>query len=135
MEPVIHNKPRTSRAWTSAIAAFLALTMGATASANFTCEGKIAYLGLGPDGTVTVDIGFGAWYICNLTSSFPGNGGINFSPEGCRGWYASILANQKTDAAIVFFFQSSAATGNGPECSLGSWVTPNPSPYHMTVRK
>lgn len=135
MESVIKNIRQASRPRTSVIAAFLALTMCSTASANFTCEGKIVYLGLGPDGTVTVDVGFGAWYICSLTSTFPGNGGINFSPEGCRGWYASMLANQKTDSTIAFFFQSSVQGGNGPECSLGSWLVPTPSPYHMTIRK
>jgi hypothetical protein len=115
-------------------AGFLSMLISANAAANFTCEGKIHYLGLGPDGNVTVDVGFGAWYICNLTSSFLGNGGITFTPEGCRGWYASILASQKAEDSIVFFFQSSASTGNGAECSMGSWLTPNPSPYHMTVR-
>lgn len=122
-----------SRAWLAAVGAAVLCSSG-IASANFTCEGKVSYLGLGPDGTVTMSVGFGVWYICNLTAPWS-TGGVNFSPEGCRAWYAAILANQKSEQSIVFFFSSSSTTSNGAECTaLGSWTAPNPAPYHMGIR-
>jgi hypothetical protein len=116
---------------------FAALAMFAVSPAfgAFTCAGRVSYLGLSPEGTVTMSVGgFGVWYICSMTTTWAGHGGITFSPEGCRGWYATILAAQKTDATITFFFQSSSGNGNGPECTaLGSWTQPNPAPYHMNT--
>jgi hypothetical protein len=117
--------------WLAALSIAVALTSG-NASANFTCAGKVTYLGLGVSGTVTIDIGFGTWYLCDLTDPFTNNG-ITFSPEGCRGMYGGILAAQKADQPVRFFFSSSANTNNGPECSMGSWVNPNPAPYHMSL--
>ena len=102
------------------------------AFANFTCSGKVTYLGLQPDGVVTMAVnGFGVWYICSLSGTY-GNSGHN--AEGCKAWYASLLAAQKTGQGVVLYFQSPAGTSNGAECTaLGSWVIPNPGPYHMTV--
>lgn len=103
--------------------------------ANFTCEGQVTYLGLNPDGLVMMGVnGYGVWYICNITLPFAGNGGINFTAEACRGWYATVLAAQKSGQGIRVFFESPAYTSNGPECTaLGTWVTPNPSPYHLSA--
>jgi hypothetical protein len=102
----------------------------------FTCTGTISYLGLSPEGMVTVAVnGFGVWYICNQTTAHTGNGGIVFSPEGCRAWYAAILAAEKSGTPVTFFFNTSANTNNGPECTaLGSWTYPSPAPYHMNVK-
>ena len=115
----------------------LAMFAMSPAFANFTCEGKVTYLGLSPEGTVTMSVGgYGVWYICSTTNPYPGHGGITFSPEGCRAWFATFLAAQKTGATITFFFGSSANTNNGPECTaLGSWTQPNPAPYHMNNRE
>jgi hypothetical protein len=121
-----------SRARQLACVAILALG-SASAHANFTCEGPVTYLGLSPEGVITVSVGFGVWYVCNQTTAM-GTGGVTFSPEGCRAWYASILTAQKAGHSIRFFFSSSANTNNGAECgALGSWTWPNPAPYHMTV--
>lgn len=113
--------------------AALAMFAGSPAFGAFTCEGKATYLGMNSEGLVTVSVGgFGVWYICNQTTSFAGNGGITYTPEGCRAWYATILAAQKSGSSIRFFFNTPASTNNGPECTaLGSWVYPNPAPYHM----
>ena len=118
--------------WRSAIALGLLLA-SSSAFANFTCEGKVTYLGLSPDGLLTMSVGgFGVWYICSPTTANPASG---FTPEGCRAWYAGVLAAQKADHSIVFFFSSPASTGNGPECTaLGSWTWPSPLPYHMGIR-
>jgi hypothetical protein len=116
------------------VAVTLLCAVSSPALANFTCDGKVTYLGLSPTGIVTVSVGFGTWYICDQTATYVGDGGVTFSPEGCRAWYASILAAQKAGHGLRFFFSSAASAGNGPECTaLGSWVLPNPSPYHMTV--
>jgi hypothetical protein len=111
----------------------LALFSMAPAYGAFTCEGKVTYLGMNSEGLVTVSVGgFGIWYICSQTSSFAGNGGITYSPEGCRAWFATFLAAQKSGSTIRFFFNTPANTSNGPECTaLGSWAYPSPAPYHM----
>lgn len=103
--------------------------------ANFTCQGQVTYLGLTPDGTVHLGVnGYGVWVICNTSSPFAGNGGMNFTAESCRSWYAAMLATQKASHSLRLYFSSPAATSNGPECTaLGSWVVPNPSPYHMDM--
>jgi hypothetical protein len=115
--------------------AALAMFAMSPAFGNFTCAGKVTYLGLSPDGLVTMSVGgFGVWYICSQTTTFAGHGGVTFSPEGCRSWFATILAAQKSGGSITFFFQSSSGNGNGPECTaLGSWTQPNPAPYHMNT--
>jgi hypothetical protein len=110
------------------------LTLGCTtAHANFTCEGPVSYLGLSPEGLITVSVGFGAWYVCNQTTAMSFRG-VAFSPEGGRAWYAAILAAQKTEQSIRFFFSSAATTNNGAKCGvLGNWTWPDPAPYDMTV--
>ena len=116
------------------LALLLALFAVSPAFGAFTCQGKITYLGMNPEGLVQVSVnGYGVWYMCSQTTSFVGHGGITFTPEGCRAWYATFLAAQKTGSTIVFWFTSSASSNNGPECTaLGSWVQPNPAPYHMS---
>lgn len=116
-------------------AALFAIATCGPAAANFTCEGKITYLGMNPEGFVSVAVGgFGVWYMCSQSAPVV-NSGTTFTPEGCRAWYATFLASQKADQSIVFFFSSPATTGNGPECTaLGSWSYPAIAPYHMTVR-
>ena len=52
------------------------LTMFVTgnAVANFFCNGKVTYLGLGTDGVLHVSAGgFGVWYLCSLSSTYDGN--------------------------------------------------------------
>ena len=119
----------------SAISAgVLASLISASAMANFTCEGKISYLALNPDGSVNVSVGFGTWGICNLSTTSVGNGNVTYTPEACRGWFASMLASQKAGHSLRFYFVSSANTNNGPECTaIGHWVWPNPAAYHMAI--
>jgi hypothetical protein len=120
---------RKTRVLISALAVF---AVSPVFGANI-CEGKVTYLGMNSVGFVTVSVGgFGVWYICNPGTSFAGNGGVTYTPEGCRAWFATILAAQKSGTAIRFYFESSASTHNGPECvALGSWTYPSPAPYHL----
>lgn len=114
-------------------AAVLAVMASTNANANFTCEGPISYLGMNPEGVITVSVGFGVWYLCNQTSAYTVNG-LTYPPEGCRAWYATLLAAKTSGQVVRFFFSSAAGTSNGPECTaLGSWVWPSPGPYHMNV--
>ncbi|HET9863621.1 MAG TPA: hypothetical protein VFP37_09285 [Steroidobacteraceae bacterium] len=80
-----------------------------------------------------MDVGFGIWRICSVSSTYAGNG-QNYTPEACRSWYAGILSAQKVGSKVMFFFSSSASGANGPACSLGNWVLPNPSPYFMELK-
>jgi hypothetical protein len=123
------KRPPHKWLWLAAASALLVTT---NAFANFTCSGKVAYLGLSPDGVMTLSVsGFGVWYICSMSGPY-GNAGHN--AEGCKAWYASALAAQKSGQGIVLYFQSPSGTSNGTDCTaLGSWVIPNPGPYHLQV--
>jgi hypothetical protein len=108
-----------------AIAAIALMLFSASASATVDCQGKITYLGLNPDGTVNVNIGFGVWGICNLSTPYS-LGTVTFTPESCRAWYGTFLAAQKSGSTIRMHFVS------GPACAqIGHWVWPNPASYHM----
>jgi hypothetical protein len=109
-------------------------SLSGNAWANFTCAGQLSYLGLGPQGEVFLSVqGFGVWAVCNMTGPTT-VGSITITPDGCKGWYASLLAAQKAGHSITLYFSSAQSGGNGPECTaLGSWVTPNPLPYHLHV--
>jgi hypothetical protein len=105
-----------------AIATMLA---SGSASASVDCQGKVTYLGLNPDGTVNVNIGFGIWGMCNVSSTYS-LGSVTFTPESCRAWYSTFLAAQKSGSTIRMHFIS------GPACAqIGHWVFPDPAPYHM----
>jgi hypothetical protein len=80
--------------------AILGLTISSAARANFTCEGAESYLGPSPEGTISVSVGFSVWHLCNQTTPHGGNGGVNYSAEGCRAWFASILAAQMAGSQI-----------------------------------
>lgn len=131
----VPGRRRATAGRSAMLVALLSTLAVSPAFGAFTCTGKISYLGLSPDGFVTVAVqGFGVWYICDQTRSHSGNGGIVFSPEGCRAWFASFLAAQKSDTPIQLFFNSPATGNNGPECTaLGAWAHPNPAPYHMNL--
>jgi len=119
-----------------ACAAMLTMFVSGNALANFTCHGVVNSLGLTAHGNVNVGVHtYGIWALCNLHSTFTGNGGQVTAPETCRAWYAALLAAKKSETSIILYFESSASTSNGPECTaLGSWVVPNPSPYYMDIR-
>jgi hypothetical protein len=116
-----------------ALAGFLSVLISSNASANFTCSGQVAYLGMNAEGVVTVSVGFGVWYICNQSSAYTVNG-LTYTPEGCRAWYASLVAAKTSGQAVRFFFSSPAESSNGPECNaVGNWAWPSPGPYHFNL--
>jgi len=111
--------------WSVLPACALAAVLSTAAHANIYCAGKIAHLGLGQSGTVQVSVGYGVWYICDL--SVVRNG---FSTESCKGIYAGLLAARASDRSVSFYF----TLPDGTACSsIGSWVDPNPAPYHVLM--
>lgn len=112
-----------------------ALFTSSTASAVFTCEGKVTYLAVNPNGAVNLAVnGYGVWGICNVSNPITLTDGGTFTAEACRALFSSALAAQKSGTGIRLYFNTSATSSNGPECTaLGSWVAPNPSAYHYTI--
>ena len=119
----------------------MCVAMGATsllfaqsAFANFSCSGTVQYLAVNSGSSLYVVIGtFGVWAICGLNGS-TSNGGTTVNVDACKAWYSALLANQKTGSVITFYFASASNGANGPECTaLGTWVLPNPVPYHMEI--
>jgi len=119
----------------SACAALLAVVVSTNASATTYCEGLVTSVGIDSDGQFLVSVNnFGVWSICNLKAAFVGNG-VNFAPETCRAWYASVLAAQKAGTSVMLYFSTSAEAYNGAACTgIGSWVVPNPSPYYLLAK-
>jgi hypothetical protein len=126
--------PRTAKRKAAQITALIAASLlTGTAYANFSCSGKIQFLGVNPDGTIYIDVGFGVWNLCNTSTAFQGNN-VTFTADGCKAWYAGILASQKANQSIRLYFTAATSGDNVPQCAaLGSWVVPNPSPYHFQV--
>jgi hypothetical protein len=56
------------------VAFVVAIVGSATAGATITCAGIPTYLGVGSDGLVYVDNGFGVWRICSLETSLVSGG-------------------------------------------------------------
>lgn len=125
-------RPRRARSVALRMAATVLAILGAApAHANFTCYGTGSCLALNPDGLVTINIGFGVWSVCSVAATFTAYG-TTVPPESCRALYATFLAQQKAGHRVMFYFSSPASSSNGPECTaLGTWVGPNPLPYHI----
>jgi len=116
--------------WNSRIASvWLLLTLVcANAHANVTCTGLISYLGIDNAGYLYVNNGFGIWQVCSLSQAYTANG-LNVAQDACKGWYASMLAAQKSGAQVALYFYNSNSANpiNGAECNaFGNWSMPSP---------
>jgi hypothetical protein len=112
------------------LAATVMLGMGGLASANFTCAGNVQYLALNSNGAVYINVGFGVWTLCGVSSDGVW-GGNTITAASCRAWYAGFLAAKRSNASVTVYLQSPNVGHNDGNCTaIGSWVVPN-GLYHV----
>lgn len=105
----------------------LAGLLGASASrATAACVGTLSYLAINNAGSLYVDVGYGIWGVCGIRTALT-SGGVTIEPETCRAWYAAFLAAQKSTGSIRLYFHDPISSC----AAIGTWVVPNPLPYHM----
>jgi hypothetical protein len=97
----------------------------APAHANFECTGQIASINTFADGGIAVDIGHGAWWVCNVKNNVT-YGGVANDVTSCKAWLAQLIAAQQTGKSVGLFLSSATITGwNPPECnSVANWAYP-----------
>lgn len=95
---------------------------------NFSCTGKVATLAFHPlNGILQVDTGYGVHYLCMIQAEYNG-----VHPEICKAWY-SMLLTAKVAGKDIQQAYSQSPTGAQNCAELGSWVIPNPFPYHVKI--
>ncbi len=78
-------------------------------------------LGLSTAGRVTVNNGYGAWFICDLGATYGG-----YTADACKGICSGLLAARAAGSPVKFFFT------DGVVCSsLGDFVQPSQTPYYF----
>jgi hypothetical protein len=71
-----------------------------------------------------VYVQYGAFGIQNICSISPSSDAIQ--PEGCKAWYALLLAAQAQQRAIRIYYEETVP-GNAPSCSaLQGWGSYKP---------
>jgi hypothetical protein len=106
---------------TSACAGLLFVSLAASAArANVDCSGNIAFLGSDNSGAIYVDIGYGVWSICSVSSPSTQNG-TTVGQDACKAWYSALLAAQRAGTPISIYMYGSTACG-----TYGNWVSPGP---------
>jgi len=110
---------------------FLGIFWGGNAlAATFQCSGQVEIIALNPsNGMLQVNTGYGMHYLCQIQTEFNG-----VHPEVCKAWYSMFLTAQASGRPVTQNYDST--NGDAQNCSdLGSWVTPSPSPYFVSLAK
>ncbi|QBC42774.1 hypothetical protein [Iodobacter fluviatilis] len=94
-------------------------------SANLSCAGKVAYLGMDQAGQVILANGSGINTICSITPV----GNYQINPQACRMFYGALLANQLAGRSVTIYYNDPGLTS----CSqIGQWST-QPSAYFIEL--
>jgi hypothetical protein len=107
-------------------ALLLAFSFSTNAFSAISCTGNIQVLALNPiSGLVQLNIGYGWWYICSVSSA------VNGVPvDTCKSLYSMMLADQASGRQMSLAFD----TTNYPSLScgtIGNWAVPTPFPYYI----
>ena len=99
-----------------------------SASAAFVCSGEVEAIGIDPpSGMLSVNTGHGMHFLCNLNQEANG-----VSANVCQAWYSMFLSAQASGRPVIQSYQDAAGKNCG---NLGSWVVPDPFPYHVELHK
>jgi len=90
--------------------------------AGFTCDGKPQVNMSLQTGTLTVNVGYGYWYICSINTTVG-----NITPKACEKIYEGLLSAEILNNRSSIYFEDSLGNCN----SIGSWSWPTPAPYHI----
>lgn len=103
-----------------AFSAAMALATSTAASANYTCEGPVVGLALGPTGIVTVQSIAGIqWpYLCQLRADVQ----FNTPPDTCKAIYSLLLAAQTSGKNVRLWFDDNLTCSTHPSwANLTGW--------------
>lgn len=105
------------------VCSLLFVLMAASSEANYSCTGKVEYLGASTQ--LSVSNGYGVHNLCNV------------SDEKCKLWVSLILSAKLADRGISIYYQSNSSdTGDQSDgvCNdIGNWVVPADSPYFVRI--
>ncbi len=107
------------------IIALLSLIAASTVTyANYSCEGRVAYLGV--DNGLHVSNGYGIHKICSLSEQ----------PEKCNAWLSMAMSAQAQDRSVAIYYRDSTGKqSNSTTCSsVGNWVTPSDTVYFFRIK-
>jgi hypothetical protein len=93
------------------------------AQANVSCTGPVTYLGTDQYGQVFVAVGTGI----NAIFSTVAQGSYQASPQACKLFYATLLADQLAGKSPTVLYNDPAIT----QCSQITAWTPQPSAYFV----
>ncbi len=103
----------------------LVFSIPLAARANISCTGPVTYLGTNDSGSVYVAAGMQINVICSTVTQ----GSYTASPQACKLFYASLLADQLAGRSPTVFYSDPALT----DCSqIGSWSV-QPSVYFVST--
>ncbi len=104
--------------------ALLMACVSANAVADYSCPGKVKYLGT--DTGLLVSNGYGIHRVCAL------------SEERCRVWMTLVTSAKLADRSITIYYSNPSISGQqtapGGRCSmLGNWVSPADPIYFIQL--
>lgn len=88
-----------------------------TASANFTCSGKVQ--SIGTDNSLFINIGYGVHRMCSL------------SEDRCKAWLSIAMAAKMAEKSINVYYQSNGGLTSSYCASIGNWVDPTTTPVYF----
>ena len=88
----------------------------------FDCIGKPNVTMSLQSGTVSVDIGYGTWYLCSLNSTEAG-----ITPQACEKIYNGLMLAESLNNKSAIYFPGGAGSCE----TIGSWKYPNVSHYFI----
>jgi hypothetical protein len=93
-----------------------ALCLPLYANANISCTGPVTYLGSDSNGLVYTATGTGINAVCSVVTQ----GDFHASPQACKIYYATLLADQLAGKNATVFYDDPALT----QCSqVTAWTT------------
>ena len=106
------------------LAVMLAVSLSFVVSSafGFSCLGKPNVNLSLQSGTLTVNIGYGYWYLCSFDNTIAG-----ITPESCEKIYDGLLLAEALNNKSAIYFPGAAGSCE----TIGSWKQPDVSHYFI----
>lgn len=103
------------------VVTFLLAFLSPFAQANYSCNGKVAHLGVASSGILAISNGYGVHRVCSLTD------------EHCKGWMTLAASAKLAGRDIKIYYQNSNVSASSACSSVGDWVTPADPVYFLEL--
>jgi hypothetical protein len=103
-------------------AVLMVMAMTVSQAQAFPCTGKPSVELSLQSGTVTVNIGYGHWYLCSL-NEIKGN----ITPRACEKIYNSLILAEALNNQAIIYFPNEAGSCQ----SIGDWAEPSAYEYYI----